>query len=213
MCQARRLRRLPMNAASSGAAGGGSGRYHVTAGRTGRRGGASGPGDTMGQFEDVRRLLAVGVLACAIGAALGAAGCEAFDDDDDDDDRGGEVVSGGSGGARPSAVPASAQVVDTGDADLSFTASTAGTAYVVDAAQGRLILSRPMSSGQRLVVQPEEDRVQLDGQAIFQQNLERNNRHTIWWQPGGTAGNGTIGTQVVLPAELQNAQRVASGMG
>lgn len=167
------------------------------------------------QFEDVRRVLTAGSLA---GAMVLGAGCGAFDRDDDDRS-GGEVISGGGAtDARPTGVPSSAQVVDSGGGDLGYTASTAGVAYIVDQTAGRTIVSRQMASGQRLTVEPGRDRVSIDGRAIYEQNLEKNNRHAVWWVPdasatGGEPGEGVIGTEATLPAELRNAQRVATGMG
>jgi hypothetical protein len=173
----------------------------------------------MTQFEDVRRLLPAGAAALAL--CLGA-GCGSLGGDDDDDvkDRsGGEVISGGGAAdARPSAVPQGARVVESGGGDLDFTASGAGVAYIVDQTAGRVVVSQPMMGGQRLAVEPDEDRVTLDGRAVYEQNLERNNRHAVWWAPdatiGADAGGGdTVGTEPALPAELRSAQRVVTGMG
>jgi hypothetical protein len=82
-------------------------------------------------------------------------------------------------------------------------------AYITDQTAGRVILSHALASGQRLVVEPDRDRVMLDGRAIYQQNLERNNRHAVWWLPDDSAAS----DQAALPAELAAAQLAAVGTG
>lgn len=160
----------------------------------------------MSKVRDLGRMLAAG--ACAWALIVGA-GCETFNGGEGRD---GEVARAGD---RPAAVPTGAQLVEQGNDDLDFTANTAGTAYVVDASDSRVVLARDLTVGQRLEVRPDDDSIDLDGQPIFQQNLQRTHTHAIWWSPVGGMGGTTISSSSSgeLPRELHGTQRVASGRG
>ena len=78
-------------------------------------------------------------------------------------------------------LPRGAQVLDSGNGPVSVRAPDRGMAYLVDQDSGRLIWSGRIDRGERLTVDPDNDRASLNGRVIYDRNLERKHRHAIYF--------------------------------
>ncbi len=86
---------------------------------------------------------------------------------------GAAVAVGGWGCAaeHPSLVPATAQVVTSGQRQLSYTAPHDGMVYVYNVDNDKLLYSGPVKEGQAVVVDRQANRIMLDGRVLMNKDL------------------------------------------
>jgi hypothetical protein len=75
-------------------------------------------------------------------------------------------VSLGCASDRPKGLPGGAAIVAEGSGPLVFTAVDKGTVYVRDASGDRVLYQSPIDKGQRIEVDPNANRVTLDGRPV-----------------------------------------------
>ena len=135
-------------------------------------------------------------LAGVLGISLLAGGCSAFDNDDRSDrdrydtrssrdrydDR---SVSRGdvereAGAAR--ALPRDARLVDeVRSGRLSYTARDRGTIYLYDATARRIIWDGRVDDGARVTVNPDKNRIEVNGREQADIDLKSNNRFELYF--------------------------------
>ena len=71
-------------------------------------------------------------------------------------------------------------LVREGRGELQYTAASDGTLYVVNGEQENVVFQRRVERGQRIEVTPGEDRIKLDDDTVFSENLERDDEHRIY---------------------------------
>jgi hypothetical protein len=121
-------------------------------------------------------LLCLIVLSLSIGA-----GCESFngDDDDDNDDR--EVSGRDRISQTISEVPREAERIEEGRGELSWAARADGTIYLYDVNDRRVVDTQRVRKGQRYTIAPERDLATLDGRPVYEQNLDRDHTHRLYF--------------------------------
>ena len=82
---------------------------------------------------------------------------------------------------RHTEIPASAIVVTEGNKTLSYTAPSAGRAYVFDSQHDRMIYSGDLERGQSVTVDIEKDKVTVDGRTVFEKGLHKGESHKIFF--------------------------------
>src|SRR3954463_3371841 len=78
-------------------------------------------------------------------------------------------VPGCASDTNPKDVPSAASLSSEGTGRLAFTAPSSGTAYVYDNTNGKMIYSGPLMAGQRLSIDPKNDRLDLDNHKVSEQ--------------------------------------------
>jgi hypothetical protein len=82
---------------------------------------------------------------------------------------------------HPKDVPSAASLSSEGTGRLAFTAPTAGTAYVYDNTNDKMIYSGPLTAGQRLSIDPKNDRVDIGDRKVSEQTLHTGNNYRIYF--------------------------------
>jgi hypothetical protein len=86
---------------------------------------------------------------------------------------GAAVAIGGWGCAaeHPSLVPAEAQVVSSGQGQLSYSAPHDGMVYVYNSSSNKLLYAGPIKQGQSVIVDPASNRIMLNGRVVMNKEL------------------------------------------
>ena len=82
---------------------------------------------------------------------------------------------------RPNRIPRSADMVREGTGKVKWTADIDGTCYIYDPRKERIVYEGPVRHGQEIVVLPDDDEVYVGGKVVSKQNLERHDRHQIYF--------------------------------
>lgn len=143
-----------------------------------------------------------GITGLCLAATLALAGCT-YDDDDDDrygryerdqwrdthypsrrgeydrDDlrRDPELARYGN------RVPREARILERGRGELSTRVNGRGMVYLYDVNDERVVWSGTVRDGERVTIDPENDRASVDGRLVYDRNLERNHEHRIYFVP------------------------------
>src|SRR3954447_11913374 len=108
-------------------------------------------------------ILALGLHAAALSIA-GAGGC----------------ASEGNG-----SVPSSAMLAAEGNRRLPYTTTAPGTLYVYDRSASQLIYCGEMDAGRQIVVDPDANRISVDGDVLQDKKLTSGHTYRIFFQPRG----------------------------
>ena len=76
-------------------------------------------------------------------------------------------------------LPRSARSVAQGAGQIDYRVRDRGRIYIYDADDQRVIMSREVYPNQLVEVDPERDRVLIDGKKVYDRNLERKHAHRI----------------------------------
>jgi hypothetical protein len=90
---------------------------------------------------------------------------------------------GGCGPERHMAIPAAAMMVQEGATRLAYTTDRAGTLYVHDKKENRLVYSGEADGVREIIVDPVRNEVTVDGELVQDKNLVRGHTHTIYFEP------------------------------
>lgn len=86
-----------------------------------------------------------------------------------------------SGPRAYSSIPRSAQSVAHGFGEVSWRAEAAGTVWIGDDNNKRMLLTHPVKADDFVEIDPSQDRVKLNGRVIYRQNLESKHGHSIFF--------------------------------
>jgi hypothetical protein len=114
--------------------------------------------------------------AAAIALGLSITGCSAFDDDDDDDDRT-PVVDTSMYGGVPTNATRGAQGFDT----IRYRAPEAGRIWIGNDNRRQIVTEVPVQAGEEIVVHAGGDSVTVNGRVVYNQNLQKNEQHSIFF--------------------------------
>ena len=84
-------------------------------------------------------------------------------------------------------VPMNAQLLVQGDQQLTYTAQRDGEIFVYDASDKKLLYSGQIDKGQKIAIDPDEDRIMVDNQLVLEKDIHAGNRHRIYFQEDRTA--------------------------
>ncbi len=79
-------------------------------------------------------------------------------------------------------LPRDAKRVADGAGEITYRSPGRGRIYIYDADDQRVLLSRDIHDGQTVLVDPERDRVLIDGKKVYDDNLERKHTHRIYFE-------------------------------
>jgi hypothetical protein len=79
-------------------------------------------------------------------------------------------------------LPRDARSVATGNGEISYKVRERGRVFIVDADDDRVLLSRDVYKDQTVQVDPDNDRVLIDGKKVYDNNLERKHAHRIYFE-------------------------------
>ena len=79
-------------------------------------------------------------------------------------------------------LPRNAKSVATGAGEITYRVPSHGRIYIYDAGNERVLMSREVHDGQTVLVDPERDRVLIDGKKVYDNNLERKHTHRIYFE-------------------------------
>ena len=92
-------------------------------------------------------------------------------------------VVGCSSEPRAEQVPPNAQLLVQGDQMLNYTATQDGTVYVYDASDNTLLYSGDIKRNQSVSIDPDKDKVMIDGKLALEKDIHAGNRHRIYFVP------------------------------
>jgi hypothetical protein len=78
-------------------------------------------------------------------------------------------------------VPEGSVQVDEGKGRMEYTAKSPGTVYVYDVTQDRLVYETKVRDGDRVTVDPEANRLEVNGKQDVNRDLQRDDRHRIYF--------------------------------
>src|SRR5581483_12513358 len=120
------------------------------------------------------------------------------------------LVMTGCAAQRPADVPLSATVQTEGPNKLVYTADQDGTVWVSDANNGKILYSTRVNRGDSLTVDPDNNRIMLNGQTVFNSDVTNDN-HQIYFVQGTSepAPEGMhVDTGVARPADVPMAAQL-----
>ena len=79
-------------------------------------------------------------------------------------------------------LPSKARSVASGPGEITYRAHGRGRVYIYDEVDKRVLMSRDVYEGQTIQVDPERDRVLIDGKKVYDRNLERKHGHHIYFE-------------------------------
>lgn len=79
-----------------------------------------------------------------------------------------------------SAMPAAAVLAVEGPGKITYAADMDGQAYVFDATTSRIVFSAAMTRGQKLIVDPEQGSVSVDGKIVLDHGLQKGSSHRVY---------------------------------
>jgi len=85
---------------------------------------------------------------------------------------------------RHMAIPATAMMTTEGEGRLAFTTDGAGTLYVEDTRDNRLVYSGEVDGVRQIIVDPAHNEVRVDGILVQDKTLIRGHNHKIYFEPG-----------------------------
>lgn len=91
------------------------------------------------------------------------------------------LVIAGCANERHDEIPPSALMASEGDGQLAYTAPHNGDIYVYDTETDRMVYSGKIEKGDTLTVDPEKDRISIDGQTKLENAVNRGNKHRIFF--------------------------------
>lgn len=91
---------------------------------------------------------------------------------------------------RPRSVPSSADNVQSGFGSLRFRAPHEGRVWVANTTRVYEIIAVDVKRNDEIKVRPDDDRVELNGQTIYSQNLEKKHQHAIFYRETGSSWGG-----------------------
>jgi hypothetical protein len=83
---------------------------------------------------------------------------------------------------RHDEIPPTALMASEGDEKLAYMAPSDGEVYVYDTETDRMVYSGTIEKGQTIQVDPEKDRVSIDGNTKLERALNNGNQHRIFFQ-------------------------------
>jgi hypothetical protein len=92
-------------------------------------------------------------------------------------------VIGCSSEPKAEQVPPGAQLLVQGDQHLSYTAQRSGEVFVYDADGRKLLYRGKVEKGQTITVDPDADKILVDGKLALEKDIHAGNRHRIYFQP------------------------------
>ncbi len=82
---------------------------------------------------------------------------------------------------RHEAIPPTAMLAVEGTRSVTFTAPSAGTVYVYNATNGRMLYNARVSSRDVVVVDPDADKIMLNGRPAYEGILDRGNEFKVFF--------------------------------
>jgi hypothetical protein len=79
-------------------------------------------------------------------------------------------------------LPRNAKSVANGTGELRYKVRDRGRVFIYDAETERVLMSRDVYPDQVVEVDPERDRVLIDGKKVFDRNLDRKHAHRIYFE-------------------------------
>jgi hypothetical protein len=137
-------------------------------------------------------------LSLLLAAAL--SGCSSFSDSNDSGNSGDSNTHPPS--SKPAPAPAPAPAADYGSipdhADrvaegygrLDFRATSDGKVWIGNESRRYQVVTRRVRRNDKVEVIPERDRVELNDTAIFSDNMEKDDRHVVYFVPASSGGWG-----------------------
>jgi hypothetical protein len=90
-------------------------------------------------------------------------------------------------GSHPNDVPGTAMLRSEGTGRIVDTAPDNGTVYVYDNSEDRMIYSGTVMSGQRVTVNPKDDRIDVDDRKVSDQTLPNGDSYRIYFDRNNPA--------------------------
>ena len=80
------------------------------------------------------------------------------------------------------AIPAGADEVEAGRGELDYEAQRDGKVWVYDAETDKMVYTGPIRDGDRVVVDPDSNRITVGGQTVSEQPLIQDHKYRIYFK-------------------------------
>jgi hypothetical protein len=84
---------------------------------------------------------------------------------------------------RPDVIPSSAQLMDSGNGKMHFTASDNGTVFVYDQPANKLVWAGKVMKGQAVDLDPMKNEVMANGNVVSMKTLNNGDRNDVYFMP------------------------------
>lgn len=109
-------------------------------------------------------------------------------------------------------VPRGAQRVAQGYGTIRYRATEPGRVWIGNDTRRSVVTETRVRAGEEVLVEPREDRVSVGGQVVFDRNMERSERHSVFLLADGADGGGVVVGDAYGGIPLR-AARLAEGTG
>jgi hypothetical protein len=80
-------------------------------------------------------------------------------------------------------IPADATLMTEGQKSLTFRATEPGTVYVYNRNDNKMVYSGEMERGQSLAINPDQNRITIDGRTVLEKGLDDNETLRVFFKP------------------------------
>src|SRR5215204_4468832 len=98
---------------------------------------------------------------------------------------------------RHEAIPSDATLQTEGQKELAFRATEPGTVYVYNRNDNKMVYSGEMRRGETLSIDPNQDRVTLDGRTVLEKGLDNNETLRVFFKPSMMRRDGVVGDREI----------------
>jgi hypothetical protein len=84
-------------------------------------------------------------------------------------------------------IPAGATMGSEGTGRLSYAVPHDGEVFVYDVNRNELVFASQINRDQEIIVDPQADRITIDGRTMLERRLNRGNRHRVYFQRANTS--------------------------
>ena len=102
------------------------------------------------------------------------------------------LLFGGCTYDRHPEIPSDARMLTEGDKVLSQSFQEPGTVYVFDRNTNNMIYAGHVDAGQTIMVDPEHNRISLDGRTVYDKGLSGGDTRRIFFEPGAPSRQVTV---------------------
>jgi hypothetical protein len=89
-------------------------------------------------------------------------------------------------------IPGAAIMGSEGSGRLAYTAPDDGTVYIYDVTEEQIAYSGRVRTGETITVNPDDDRITVDGRLVSEKELNEGNLHRLYFMPESPRGERRI---------------------
>ncbi|MBC8107881.1 MAG: hypothetical protein H7Z14_14935 [Anaerolineae bacterium] len=93
---------------------------------------------------------------------------------------------------RSASIPPDATLQTEGQKQLTFRASEPGTVYIYNRNDDKIVYSGDIGRGETIAVDPDKNRITLDGRTVLEKGLDHNETLRVFFKPNMISREGVV---------------------